>query len=368
MKKTQIRNSFLLLLTAVIWGVAFVAQSVSMDYVEPFTFNCIRSIIGGAVLIPCIMFLRKLKEREAGIKSDHEDAVKEKGITEDAVKEKGITGDAVRGKSITGDAVREKAVNAVKEKAANAENEESGVPAKAALSRVEMIGGICCGVALCAASNFQQFGISYTTVGKAGFITALYVVIVPIMGLFFKKKVSFAIWISVVLSVVGLYLLCMTGDSFSLAFGDALVLVCAVLFSIHIMIIDYFSPKGDGVVISCIQFFVCGLLSGVMMFLFETPHLEEILAAKVPILYAGVMSCGVAYTLQIVGQKNMNPTVASLILCLESVVSALAGWLILHQELSARELAGCFLMFFAIVLAQLPFDEWMKKRRNPVNA
>ncbi len=304
MGKTQIRNSLLLLLTAVIWGVAFVAQSVGMDYVGAFTFNCVRSIIGGLVLIPCIVFLKNLKLREN------------------------------RG-----------------------EGKNSGkLSLKESLhvTRVEVVGGICCGIALFAASNFQQFGISYTTVGKAGFITALYVVIVPIMGLFFRKRVSFVVWISVVLSVIGLYLLCMTEKSFSLSFGDLLVLICAVLFSIHILVIDYFSPKGDGVVMSCIQFLVCGLLSGVMMFLFETPVISSILAAWMPILYAGVLSCGVAYTLQIVGQKDMNPTVASLILCLESVVSALAGWLILHQALSARELAGCFLMFFAIVLAQLP--------------
>ncbi len=300
MKKTQMRNSLLLLLTAVIWGVAFVAQSVGMDYVGAFTFNCVRSIIGGLVLIPCIIFLKNLKHKEMG------------GQGKLSVKE------------------------------------------SLQVTRVELVGGICCGVALFAASNFQQFGISYTTVGKAGFITALYVVIVPIMGLFFKKKVSFVIWISVVLSVVGLYLLCMTENSFSLAFGDLLVLICALLFSVHILVIDYFSPKGDGVIISCIQFFVSGVLSGVMMFLFETPRIEGILAAWMPILYAGVLSCGVAYTLQIVGQKDMNPTVASLILCLESVVSALAGWLILGQALNAREMAGCFLMFFAIVLAQLP--------------
>ena len=300
MKKTQMRNSLLLLLTAVIWGVAFVAQSVGMDYVGAFTFNCVRSIIGGLVLIPCIIFLKNLKHKEMG------------GQGKLSVKE------------------------------------------SLQVTRVELAGGICCGVALFAASNFQQFGISYTTVGKAGFITALYVVIVPIMGLFFKKKVSFVIWISVVLSVVGLYLLCMTENSFSLAFGDLLVLICALLFSVHILVIDYFSPKGDGVIISCIQFFVSGILSGVMMFLFETPRAEGILAAWMPILYAGVLSCGVAYTLQIVGQKDMNPTVASLILCLESVVSALAGWLILGQALNAREMAGCFLMFFAIVLAQLP--------------
>lgn len=324
MRSTQIRNSFLLFLTAVIWGVAFVAQSVGMDYVGAFTFNCVRSMIGGLVLIPCIFFLRNLKLREErGNKYEQKDR-------------------------------------------RNAVKENRSLKEILHISRVEMIGGICCGIVLFAASNFQQFGISYTTVGKAGFITALYVVIVPIMGLFFKKKVSFVIWISVVLSVIGLYLLCMTEGSFSLAYGDFLVLICALLFSIHIMVIDYFSPKGDGVVISCIQFFVCGLLSGIMMFLFETPVLADMLAARIPILYAGVMSCGVAYTLQIVGQKDMNPTVASLILCLESVISALAGWLLLHQALNARELSGCFLMFFAIVLAQLPAAQTQTAERNGV--
>ncbi len=292
MKKTQIRNSLLLLLTATIWGTAFVAQSVGMDYVEPFTFTCVRSIIGGIVLIPCIWFLRKWKG-----------------------------------------------------------NDSADRPL---VTKTEWVGGICCGLALFAASNFQQFGILHTTVGKAGFITALYVVIVPIMGLFFKKRVSIVIWLCVVLSVIGLYLLCMTEGSFALAYGDLLVLICAILFSVHIMVIDYFSPKGDGVVISCIQFFVCGLLSGIVMLFVENPQIGNILAAKMPILYAGVLSSGVAYTLQIVGQKDMNPTVASLILCLESVVSALAGWLILNEALSTRELFGCVLMFAAIVLAQVP--------------
>ena len=286
MKKTQIRNSLLLLLTATIWGTAFVAQSVGMEHVEAFTFTFARSIVGGIVLIPCIWFLNGGK--------------------------------------------------------------------RPLVTKVEWIGGICCGLALCAASNFQQIGIAYTTVGKAGFITALYVVIVPIMGLFFEKRVSFIVWICVVLSVIGLYLLCMTEGSLTLAYGDLLVLICAVLFSVHIMVIDHFSPQGDGVVMSCIQFFVCGVVSGIIMLFVETPSLENIMAAGMPILYAGVLSSGVAYTLQIVGQKDMNPTVASLILCLESVVSALAGWLILHEALTARELLGCVLMFVAIVLAQVP--------------
>lgn len=296
MKKTQVKNSLLLLLTATIWGTAFVAQSVGMDYVEPFTFTFARSIIGGIVLIPCICFLRWLKKRE---------------------------------------------------------DKDAGVN-RLFVTKIEWIGGICCGLALCAASNFQQIGISYTTVGKAGFITALYVVIVPIMGLFFKRKVSFVVWICVALSVIGLYLLCMTEGSFTLAYGDLLVLICAILFSIHIMVIDHFSPKGDGVVMSCIQFFVCGIVSGIIMLFVESPDLGNIMAAKMPILYAGVLSSGVGYTLQVVGQKGMNPTIASLIMCLESVVSVLAGWLILGEALSNRELLGCVLMFVAIVLAQMP--------------
>ena len=306
MKKTQIRNSLLLLLTATIWGTAFVAQSVGMEYVEAFTFTFARSIVGGIVLIPCIWFLRWLKGREKKTSCD---------------------------------------VTCAK---------------RPHITKIEWIGGICCGLALCAASNFQQIGIAYTTVGKAGFITALYVVIVPIMGLFFKKRVSFVVWICVVLSVIGLYLLCMTEGSLTLAYGDLLVLICAVLFSVHIMVIDHFSPQGDGVVMSCIQFFVCGIVSGIIMLFVETPSLENIMAAAMPILYAGVLSSGVAYTLQIVGQKDMNPTVASLVLCLESVVSVLAGWLILHEALTARELLGCVLMFVAIVLAQVPMPERSK--------
>lgn len=306
MKKTQIRNSLLLLLTATIWGTAFVAQSVGMEYVEAFTFTFARSIVGGIVLIPCIWFLRWLKGREKKTSCD---------------------------------------VTCAK---------------RPHITKIEWIGGICCGLALCAASNFQQIGIAYTTVGKAGFITALYVVIVPILGLFFKRRVSFVVWICVALSVIGLYLLCMTEGSLTLAYGDLLVLICAVLFSLHIMVIDHFSPQGDGVVMSCIQFFVCGIVSGIIMLFVETPSLENIMAAAMPILYAGVLSSGVAYTLQIVGQKDMNPTVASLILCLESVVSALAGWLILHEALTARELLGCVLMFAAIVLAQVPMPERKK--------
>ena len=298
--KTQpikLKNSLILLLTATIWGVAFVAQSVGMDYVGGFTFNMVRCIIGAIVLLPVIWFLD-------------------------------------RGK---------KAVSKTREETA-------------AARRTLITGGICCGVFLCLASNFQQFGIKYTSVGKAGFITACYIVIVPILGLFLKKKCSPFIWAAVVMALAGLYLLCIN-DGFSIGKGDLLVMICAVLFSFHILVIDYFSPKTDGVKLSCIQFLTAGVLSGIPAFLLEKPEISSILAAWQPILYAGVMSCGVAYTLQIIGQKDMNPTVASLILSLESCISVLAGWAILGQQLSAREIIGCVIMFCAIILAQLPQKE-----------
>ena len=298
MKKQQIplKNSLLLLLTATIWGVAFVAQSVGMDYVGGFTFNMARSLIGSAVLLPVIWFMGRNSSKKA---------------------------EEAQGSSSSKDL---------------------------------LWGGLACGILMCLASNFQQFGIKYTTVGKAGFITACYIVLVPILGLFLKKKCSPFIWLAVAMSVAGLYLLCIT-DGFSIGKGDILVLICAVLFSFHILVIDYYSPKVDGVKLSCIQFLVCGILSGIPALIFEKPEMSAVLTAWQPILYAGVMSCGVAYTLQIIGQKNMNPTVASLILSLESCISVLAGWVILGQQLSAREIAGCVIMFAAIILAQLPQKE-----------
>lgn len=292
---TKQKNVILLLLTAAIWGVAFVAQSVGMDYIGPLTFNCIRSLLGGLVLLPLIWFMDRERKKEG-----------------------------------------RKPLETAGEK------------------RMLITGGICCGLALCFASNFQQFGIQYTTVGKAGFITACYIIIVPVLGLFFKKKCSPAVAAAVVLSVAGLYLLCMTGGEISVNKGDLLMLVCALLFAVHILIIDYFSLAVDGVKMSCIQFFVSGAVSGIGMLLFEQPDMGQILAAWAPLLYAGVLSCGVGYTLQILGQKGMNPTVASLILSLESSISVLAGWVILGQKLSGRELFGCVLMFGAILLAQLP--------------
>ncbi|MCD7812941.1 MAG: DMT family transporter [Lachnospiraceae bacterium] len=298
MKKTSLRNPLLLFLTAAIWGAAFVAQSVGMDYVEPFTFNFARSIIGGIVLLPCILFLDGQKKKAGG-------------------------------------------------------RTPADFSRQTADRHALLLGGVCCGVALFVASALQQIGIQYTTVGKAGFITAMYIVLVPVFGIFLKKKAGGRLWLCVLLAVAGLYLLCIT-EGFTVGGGDLLVLLCAAAFAVHILVIDHFSPLADGVRMSCIQFFVCGLLSGVAMLLFETPSPAAIWQARLPIGYAGVLSCGVAYTLQIVAQRGMDPTVASLILSLESVFSVLFGWLLLGQSLAPRELSGCVLMFAAIILAQLP--------------
>ena len=291
-------SNLMLGLAALIWGVAFVAQSVGMDYVGPFTFNAMRFLLGGIVLIPCVLVLGK-GNREKGHRT-----------------------------------------------------EENGQ----ARRRTGVIGGICCGTALFAGSSLQQLGIMYTTVGKAGFITALYIVIVPVLGIFVKKKAGWNVWISVLVATVGMYLLCMT-EGFRIGKGDAYLFLCAVAFSFHILVIDYFSPRADGVLVSCVQFFTAGILALAVMVFTEQPSLASIGAAWLPIVYAGVMSSGVGYTLQVVGQKNTDPAVAALILSLESAFSLLAGWVILGQRLSSKELFGCVLVFGAILLAQIPVKE-----------
>lgn len=302
MKRKQIRNSILLVITALIWGIAFVAQSEGGDAVGPFTFNGIRSFVGSAVLLPVIALLDKLKltSRKPKTKEDR---------------------------------------------------------------RLLWTGGICCGVVLFLASSFQQMGIYMgTAAGKAGFLTACYILLVPVLGIFLKKKCGFKVWIGIGLTLVGLYLLCMSG-SMRFQLSDLLLLICALLFAVQILAVDHFSPLVDGVRMSCIQFLVCGLLSVIPMLCTETfgtggaaAWLANLStpAAWIAILYAGVFSCGVGYTLQIVGQDGLNPTVASLIMSLESVFSVIAGWLILNQRLGLRELLGCVLIFAAIILAQLP--------------
>ena len=305
MNKGSLKNSLLLFLAAFIWGVAFVSQSKGMEYMGPFTFNGVRSLIGSAVLIPVILVRRK----------------------------------------------------------------KEGVNRKPIPWKVTLLGGACCGLALMTASTLQQIGMLYTTVGKAGFITALYIIFVPILGIFIGKKVPVTVWVGALMAAVGMYLLCIQG-SFRIGLGDGLVFLCAIVFSIHILVIDYFSPKADGVMLSCIQFLVCGVICTTCALLFEKPSFAQLLSGAVPILYAGVMSCGVAYTLQIVGQKNVNPTVAALILSLESVVSMLAGWFAYKvgflkedQTLTALQLLGCAIVFAAVVLVQLPLEKFRKKKR-----
>lgn len=292
------KNFILLFITAVIWGVAFVAQSAGMDYVGPYTFNAVRCLLGGIVLIPCVFFL-----------------------TRSAKKEQKKDGTA------------------------------SNMPV---MDRPKdlLIGGLICGFMMFVSTTLQQVGIAYTTVAKAGFITALYIIIVPILGIFLKRKAGLKIWISVVIALVGLYLLCMKG-SLSLSKGDFLILICSICFAIHIMVVDHFTEKVSGTKLSCIQFLFAGALSSVLMFLFDEPHWADIGAAWLPICYAGILSCGVAYTFQIIGQRGTDPTIASLILSLESVVSVLAGWILLGETLSPREILGCVLMFGAIILAQI---------------
>ncbi len=289
MKKTELGSSMLLFMTACIWGFAFVAQSVGMDYMGPFTFSFSRFLIGGFVLFPIVIGKRSKKKR-----------------TQESVSFK-----------------------------------------------IVMKGGICCGIILCVATLFQQIGMQYTTVGKAGFITTLYIVIVPVLGLFLHKKVQGKVWIAAAVAAFGLYMLCIS-ESFSIMRGDVFVFVSAILFSIHILSIDYFSPRMDGVTLSCIQFFVAGIISIIGAFILENPTWDQLLSGAAPILYAGIMSSGVAYTLQIIGQKNLDPTVASLILSIESVISVLAGWIILGESLTLKESFGCLLVFAAVILAQLP--------------
>lgn len=286
----------MLFMTALIWGLAFVAQRVGMDYVEPYTFNFSRYVVGALVLVPFVVWNQS----------------KKKTTTKKNIK-------------------------------------------------ITIIGGVVCGVLLCIATTLQQFGIMLVeSSGKPGFLTALYIIIVPILGMFIGKKSKPLIWICVAMAVAGLYLICVK-EGFILEVGDILLIACAFVFSFHILFVDYVSPKVDGVLISCMQFIVAGIISFVCALLFENINAANILKAWIPILYAGAMSCGVAYTFQIIGQKYVEPTKASLIMCLESVFATLGGWLILKEVMTAKELIGCMIMFVAIVLAQFTA---VKKKEN----
>lgn len=319
----KLKNALLLALTAFIWGTAFVAQSMGMDYIGPFTFNGVRSFIGAMTLVPCILFQKRFR-----------------GKAEKTAES-----------TSTFERTSERAVGRKAESAAETAEDKS-VTNRENIKEL-IVGGLLCGGLLFVSSSLQQVGIKYTTAGKAGFITAFYIVLVPVIGIFMRKTSGWKIWAAVALALAGLYCLCIK-EGFSVGKGDILIFLCAIGFSAHIMVIDYFSPRVNGVALSCIQFLVCGFASLPFMFALEKPDMSAVTSAWLPILYAGVLSCGVAYTLQIIGQKNVNPTIASLILSLESCFSVLAGWVILHERLSVRESVGCVLMFAAIMLAQIP--------------
>lgn len=313
MKPLQRRNSLLLVLAAFIWGIAFVAQSEGGKSIGPYTFNGIRFLLGAAVLCPVIFLMNK-------------------------------------------------------------KNTADSKGAKPANRRALLIGGLSCGFILGIASTLQQLALFYgSTAGKAGFLTTCYIIIVPLLGLFLGKKCGWNIWVGTVLTLIGLYLLCMNG-SFTLEFPDLLLLLCALGFSLHILCVDHFSPMVDGIKLSCMQFLVAGIVSLIPAFFVDLQHsfanVPAMLAqfaeptALIALLYTGILSSGVAYTLQVIGQKGLNPTVASLLMSLESVFSVLGGWVLLHEHLSGRELLGCLLIFVAVVLAQIPVQTLRKQHAD----
>ena len=303
MKKNNVKGCLILSLTALIWGVAFIAQSVGMDYVGPLTFTFCRSLLGTAALIPVsVLAGKKPVGRLLGF----------------------------------GD-------------------------------KTLLRAGLLSGLFLCFATILQQIGIQYTTAGKTAFITALYILFAPLVGLFLGKRTGGAVWIGVALGAAGMYLLCMTGES-GIGRGDLLSLGCSILFTGQILVIDRYSPRVDCLKMSCLQFAVCTVISGVGMLIFEQPRIDAIGAAVWPILYAGILSSAVAYTLQIIGQKYADVTPATLTMSLESVFAALAGWLLLRESMTGWEIAGCVLIFAAIVIAQLPGKEKKETERSAQNS
>lgn len=302
----RMRGNALLLLAAFIWGLSFVAQSEGMKYIGPFAFIGIRSMLAGVSLA---VFLGIRAAVTSGKKRREQDTQKVTAETWEA---------------------------------------------KQAGKKTLLAGGVSCGIILFVATMLQQIGILHTNEpGKAGFITALYLILVPLAGIFFRKRIGIKVWIAVVLGVCGMYLLCIT-EGFRMATGDLYLLGCAFVFTVHILVIDYFSPKIDGVAMSCIQFLVCGVFGMTGMFLTETVEIAHVLEAWLPLVFSGVFSGGVAYTLQIVAQKDTEPAVASLLMSLESVFAVFGEWLILGRFLTAREFGGCALMFAGILLTQLP--------------
>lgn len=300
-----------LLGAALFWGVAFVAQDVGVEHIEPFTFTAVRCFLGGVALLILAVI---------------SDLIKKKKNPETLTPEEKKT----RIKNLA-------------------------------------ISGLICGAIMACATNLQQIGLVYTTAGKSGFITACYIVLVPIISLFFHKKCPLTVWIAVALVVVGLYFLCLSDGFSGFNKGDAITFACTFAFAFHIIAVDRCVAKTDGIKLACAQCFVCSAISAVFMLIFEHPTMDGLIKAYIPLLYTGIMSAGVAYMFQILGQKRLSPTVASLIMSLESVISVIAAWIILNQKLSTREIIGCVVIFSAIILAQLPKELFMKLKIKPKN-
>ena len=306
-RKKQILGIVILFITAIIWGASFVAQSVGMEKIEAFTFSGIRQLMGGFALLIFI-----------------------------------IIRDSIKGKKLSAEQKL-------------AQKEENKTILKF---------GIPLGIVFFLATNFQQFAFNTSTSGKIAFITALYMFFVPIIGLFFKKRVPWVTWICVIIAFVGLYFLCVeSGKSLlSLTQGDYLAFACAIFFAAQILMIEKMAPQVDGIKLSCTQFFFSGIVSTILMFIFENPNWQNITAVTGALLYSGLMSCGLAYTLQIVGQKYTEATIASLIMCMESVFAAISDVLILHTKMSLREIMGCTIMFIAIIISQLSQKKYNEKK------
>lgn len=288
----KVKGEILLFITAIIWGTAFVAQIVGMEHIGPFTFTASRTLIGALSLIPVIILMDKRKKKDLN----------------------------------------------------------GALPKKNNLDLIK--GGVACGLAMFGGISFQQYGLQFTTAGKAGFITALYIVLVPIIGLFLGKKVKKSVWLGVGLGVIGLYLLSVT-EGLTISKGDLIVLFGTLFWALHILFIDHFAPKVDGLKMSFIQFVVSGLISLIIALTFENVSFKALSQSAFPILYAGIIVVGIAYTLQIIGQNGTNPTAAAIIMSMESVFAAISGMIILRETMSLREIVGCVLMFAAVLVAEL---------------
>lgn len=352
MRKKKWISDLMLLAAAIIWGLAFVAQRVSGEYLGAFTFSGARFLLGAITLLPVIYFTDASKKRNGA------------SLTEDQPADSA---------ELDGTAPNSAGSNSTASNGAAPADAVSGSPASNSAGRIKdkktekknlLMAGAACGFLLFCGASLQQIGINMgSTAGKSAFITALYMVLVPVLGIFLRKKVLFPVWGCVVLAVVGLYLLCIK-DGFTFQPCDAVVFIGSFFWAGHILTIDHFVSKTDPVKLSVVQFAVCSLLCWIAAFLVESPNLAGFRSALIPLLYAGILSAGVAYTFQAIGQKNADPTIASMLLSTESVFGVLGGAILLHEVLSGRELLGCAIMFAAVLLSQVPWDQALSKRQS----